>query len=70
MSTSERAFNQVKAILRKLDQSIEDARERRTQGRAEPAAPAARPAPAGTSVYGRATAIPPKPAAGLQRWST
>jgi hypothetical protein len=65
MSTSERAFNQVKAILRKLDQSIEDARERRTQGRAEPAAPSARPA----SVYGRATAIPSKPA-GLQRWNT
>lgn len=31
MSTSDRAFNQVKAILGKLDRSIDQARERRTQ---------------------------------------
>jgi hypothetical protein len=31
MSTSERAFNQVKAILGKLDRSIDQARQKRLQ---------------------------------------
>ncbi|MCC6660659.1 MAG: hypothetical protein IT437_07205 [Phycisphaerales bacterium] len=67
MSTSERSFNQVKAILRKLDRSISEARERRTQ--APPAAPT--PArPPGASGYGRATPLPPGRTGGssLQRW--
>jgi hypothetical protein len=74
MSTSERAFNQVKAILQKLDRSIEEARRKRTQGGPrDPDAPAPetpRPAGTGTSGYGRATPIPPtRPSSTLQRWS-
>lgn len=48
MSTSDRAFNQVKAILGKLDRSIDQARERRTQPEPLPAGPsiAALPQPA------------------------
>lgn len=73
MSTSERAFNQVKAILQKLDRSIDEARQKRTQ----PPAPASTeatdapkaPAP-GSSGYGRATPIPPgRATSSLQRWS-
>lgn len=41
MSTSDRTFNQVKAILNKLDRSIDEIRERRTQGPTKPPAPAA-----------------------------
>jgi hypothetical protein len=41
--TSERTINQVRAILNKLDRSIDEARERRTHP--EPAAPQAAPAP-------------------------
>lgn len=67
MSTSERSFNQVKAILRKLDRSITEARERRTQ--APPPAPAAPVRPQGASGYGRATPIPPgRGGSSLQRW--
>lgn len=69
MSRSERAFNQVKSILGKLDRSIDEARARRTS---PPAVPAAAPAPAPIpapkpqapatpgSVYGRAKPIPPQ----------
>jgi len=43
MATSREAFTQVKDILRKLDRSIDDARERRTgtdrPGMAAPARP-------------------------------
>lgn len=72
MGPSEKSFNQVKAILGKLDRNIDQLRERRSTGReAAPAAtPAdaarAQPAPAAapttfgrTSQYGRATPIPP-----------
>ncbi len=73
MSTSERAFNQVKAILGKLDRSIDEAREKRTRTpmpappplpvRPEPATqaaivpPAPAPGPNG-SAYGRAQPLP------------
>ncbi len=43
MSTSDRTFNQVKAILSKLDRSIDEIREKRTQGPAKPATAAATP---------------------------
>lgn len=72
MGPSEKSFNQVKAILGKLDRNIDQLRERRSTGReATPAAtpaeapraqavPAAAPAAFGrTSQYGRATPIPP-----------
>lgn len=72
MSTSDRTFNQVKAILGKLDQSIDQARERRTHPAAPMAAgpshiPAARPlgsaengaaAPPSRPGIGRATPLP------------
>jgi hypothetical protein len=47
MSTSERTINQVRAILSKLDRSIDEAREKRTQPPPAPvqAAPAPAPAP-------------------------
>jgi hypothetical protein len=66
MSTSDRTFNQVKAILGKLDQSIDQARERRTHPTAPVAAspshlPAARPL--GTGENG-ATAPPSRPGIG------
>jgi hypothetical protein len=46
MSTSEKAFEQVKSILGKLDRSIDAARQRRLQGtfKPVPAAPGASPA--------------------------
>jgi hypothetical protein len=73
MSTSERAFNQVKAILRKLDRSIDEAREKRTHTGSEPAPSVpipARPATPGASGYGRATPIPPgRSVPSLQRWN-
>ncbi len=73
MGPSEKSFNQVKAILGKLDRNIDQLRERRSTGReatpaANPAdAPRAQPAPAAAapatfgraSQYGRATPIPP-----------
>jgi len=37
MSTSEKAFEQVKSILGKLDRSIDAARQRRLQGAFKPA---------------------------------
>ncbi len=39
MATSSEAFEQVKGILRKLDQSIDAARHRRLAGQAGPATP-------------------------------
>ncbi|TVQ60900.1 MAG: hypothetical protein EA379_07395 [Phycisphaerales bacterium] len=46
MSTSKQTFSQVKDILRKIDRSIEDARERRLSG--APGGPGGRTAqPAG-----------------------
>lgn len=64
MSTSDRTINQVRAILNKLDRSIDEARERRTRGPLPEAAPApaiAAPPPpppaASTSKYGRATPL-------------
>ncbi|MFN0134088.1 MAG: hypothetical protein ACKVW3_16360 [Phycisphaerales bacterium] len=65
MSTSDRTINQVRAILNKLDRSIDEARERRTRGPLpEPTpAPAAiappppAPQPMNTSKYGRATPL-------------
>ena len=69
MGPSEKSFNQVKAILGKLDRNIDALRERRTNkpvGGQQPEAPrmpapkAAEPTPSRTgSVYGRATPIPP-----------
>ncbi len=49
MTTSRQTFTQVKDILKKLDRSIEQAREKRLQGETEPpernGEPSARPAP-------------------------
>jgi hypothetical protein len=72
MGPSEKAFNQVKSILGKLDRNIDQLREQRkspapvaTQpppGRVEPPKPAPAPAPAyrpSNSAYGRATPILP-----------
>lgn len=67
MGPSEKSFNQVKAILGKLDRNIDQLRERRTNKPA-PSAPEpprsspkqAEPTPSRQgSVYGRATPIPP-----------
>jgi hypothetical protein len=72
MGPSEKAFNQVKSILGKLDRNIDQLREQRkspapvaTQpppGRVEPPKPAPAPAAAyrpSNSAYGRATPILP-----------
>lgn len=40
MGTSERTFNQVKAILNKLDRAVDEARQRRTTPPSVPVAPA------------------------------
>lgn len=86
MATSDRAYNQVKSILNKLDRSITDARDKRTK----PSAPAqssmattepqSRPAPASqdapaaarpaNSPYGRAQPLPPKNQNPPLRWGT
>jgi len=73
MGTSDKAFNQVKSILGKLDRSIQQLRDQRktpapaavatppAPGRVEPPKPVA-PTPAyrpSTSQYGRATPILP-----------
>lgn len=77
MTTSERSFNQVKSILHKLDRSIDEARERRTQQRSgTPSTPVREtptpaPAPPGGSPYGRATPIPASRSGGTpQRWGS
>ena len=77
MSTSERTLNQVRAILNKLDRSIDEAREKRTH--VPPPAPPplavpvqAAPAPAAspsTSQYGRAQPLKAQPA-NMLRWKS
>jgi hypothetical protein len=69
MGPTEKSFNQVKAILGKLDRSIDEVRARRQTGDTRPfPAPAAAPAPAApaarpsenqrpNSPYGRATPL-------------
>lgn len=77
MGPSEKAFNQVRSILGKLDRNIDQLRTQRTTPATAVAAPApvqsisqdrmvpgssagAAPAPTrATSVYGRATPLPP-----------
>lgn len=71
MGPSEKAFDQVKAILNKLDTSIDQLRQRRSA----PAQPVSGPSPAvnplpmpqpapaparSGSAFGRATPIPPR----------
>ena len=68
MGPSEKAFNQVKSILGKLDRNIDQLRAQRlnpTPTNAPfvpptPAPPAAPPAPRAGSNYGRATPLPPR----------
>lgn len=74
MGPSDRAFNQVKAILGKLDRNIDQLREQRTTPAVAtpagsnttviPPAPARNPEPtpprASNSPYGRATPLPPR----------
>lgn len=81
MSTSDRTLNQVRAILNKLDRSIDEAREKRTHTPA-PSAPAPAPLPAAvhqapppppasTSQYGRAQPMPKaQPASNMLRWKS
>jgi hypothetical protein len=73
MGPTEKSFNQVKAILGKLDRSIDEMRARRSTGDVKPfvapppppPSPAVAPAPRPTetplrpsSPYGRATPLP------------
>jgi hypothetical protein len=69
MATSEKSFNQVKAILSKLDRTIDEVRNRRTgspvpamptgtQAAPAPVPATAAPANRASSPYGRATRIP------------
>lgn len=69
MSTSEKTFTQVKDILRKLERSIDQAREKRLHHDDEPARhPAAAPAPA-PSLPGRAQPMnPARPAPPTSGW--
>ena len=78
MSTSDRTINQVRAILNKLDRSIDEARERRTQPgtpsvpQAQPPAPVhpapqSQPATPG-SAYGRAQPLQRPQAGNMLRW--
>lgn len=69
MGPSEKAFDQVKAILNKLDSSIDQLRQRRNAPAPVPAAqgPAVQPAaplppapPRPGSGFGRATPLPPR----------
>jgi hypothetical protein len=79
MSTSDRTINQVRAILSKLDRSIDEARERRTQPpmptppptpamapQATPPAPAQPSSPG--SAYGRAQPLQRPGTVNQQRW--
>ena len=79
MSTSDRTISQVRAILSKLDRSIDEARSRRTQPPAHtmPASHAAQQAPpqpspqqqaAPSSAYGRAQPLQRPPAPTAVRW--
>lgn len=55
MSTSDRTFNQVKAILGKLDRAVDEARSRRTTPPQPKPAPALTPsAPAATTTIAQA----------------
>lgn len=56
MATSREAFTQVKDILRKLDRSIDDARERRTGNDRPGMASPSRPQP--PQAHGRADSGP------------
>ncbi len=72
MGPSEKSFDQVKSILGKLDRSIDQLRAKRTtpavsdppqrvQPAPSPAAiPSAVPSQRATSVFGRATPLPPR----------
>jgi len=61
MSTSDRTLNQVRAILTKLDRSIDEAREKRTHTGPTPA-PAAAPAAVVAPVPPKPPAAAPAPA--------
>ena len=79
MSTSDRTINQVRAILNKLDRSIDEAREKRTHVppvtppaalvAPVPAPPVPAPSPS-TSQYGRAQAMPKAQPASALRWKS
>ena len=78
MSTSDRTISQVRAILSKLDRSIDEARERRTQPATPPSQQAQAPPPAPQapgpqpsapgSAYGRAQPLQRPQAANMLRW--
>ena len=73
MSTSDRTISQVRAILSKLDRSIDEARNRRTQPPMPAAAPQPTPQPpppqpaAPSSAFGRAQPLNRAPASAI-RW--
>jgi hypothetical protein len=71
MSTSERAFNQVKAILGKLDRSIDQARQKRLQTVPPlPTRPAGQTAtPIGRAQPLRSPADKDRAPGAFQRWS-
>jgi hypothetical protein len=72
MSTSERAFNQVKAILGKLDRSIDQARQKRLQTVPPvPSRQAGLPGPIGRAQPLRNPADKDRPGSSnaFQRWS-
>lgn len=71
MGPSEKSFDQVKSILGKLDRSIDQLRAKRTspavpepaprvQSTPAQAIPAAIPSSRASSVFGRATPLPPR----------
>jgi len=86
MSTSDRTLNQVRAILNKLDRSIDEAREKRTHTPAAvpppPPAPVAAPvqaapvpaapaaAPSAGSQYGRAQPMHKAASPNVLRWKS
>ena len=66
MSTSQRAFNQVKSILDKLDRSIDEARAKRLDTSEDSATQTV-----GRPVLGRAQPLRPAHRnAGLDRWTS
>ena len=79
MSTSDRTISQVRAILNKLDRSIDEAREKRLQPAPAPLPPPAPmqaqapkppPQPATpASAYGRAQPLPRPQATNMLRWN-
>ncbi len=62
MSTSERTFNQVKAILNKLDRAVDDARNKRTTPTPAPAPAPVAPAVSAPVAPMASTPSPNKPA--------